>query len=66
MVTGNAMGSPRASEAKLAHEHAGATSDFVHYVVHFAATREGRTCEMCRKAGVLEHTHYFEAARGEA
>jgi hypothetical protein len=52
-------GSPRPAEAKARADQLPATTDFVHYVIHFAATREGRVCEMCRQSGKLEHTHYF-------
>ena len=56
----NLGGSPRAAEARGRVEQAVATTDFVHYVVHFAASREGRVCEMCNQTRTLEHKHYFE------
>jgi hypothetical protein len=58
-------GSPRAAEARARSEQTGSTSDFVHYVVHFAASREGRACEMCRQQVRLEHKHYFEPSRSD-
>lgn len=62
----NLGGSPRAAEARGRVEQAAATTDFVHYIVHFAALREGHPCEMCRQTRALQHTHYFEATAGEA
>jgi hypothetical protein len=59
-------GSPRAIESRARCDQNAGTTDFVHYVVHFAASREGRTCEMCRDKGTLEHTHYFQVVAAEA
>jgi hypothetical protein len=61
-MQGNIGGSPRAAEARARVEHAASTTDFVHYVVHFAALREGCKCEMCSRGDDLQHTHYFEEA----
>jgi len=59
-------GSPRALEARARGEHVLGTSDFVHYVIHFAAVREGRSCEMCRRTERIDHTHYFEPLRSDS
>jgi hypothetical protein len=58
-------GSPRSTEARARANSAARTSDFVHYVVHFAASREGVRCEMCDYKGDVQHAPELEGLPSE-
>jgi hypothetical protein len=57
-------GSPRALEASFRAQPV--TDDFVHYVMHFAALREGRACETCGGTEKLHHAPPSQPKRAAA
>ena len=53
--------SPLSSATRTTPE---ATSDFVHFVLHYVAQHEGKRCSVCVGSHPLRHAHYLEGPDG--